>query len=355
MKKLLSMLLIAAMVLSLGLCAAIAEEGDGHPGDPNLPWTGELVLYTSFPQARKEQLVNGFEETYGIHVTLVEDGTSGLTARIEAEADNPQGDVLIGGMVTAVYQPYEEYFQEYTPVNNDLYPDEYKTVDGKFPLYSLEPSVIAVNLDVMEEEGWTLDQFSGYNALLNPDLKGLFCMADFTKAATGYEHLVNMLVDTGDPADDYAAGWDYVSQLLDVVTILESSGATSQAIATGEYMCGLTYESTMCNYIASGYNVAIIYMEEGTIFGCNASGIIKDCKNLRSAQLFMDYITSEEFQALQADEPTYTRSILGTMPESFPGKDLADIPNVIAGDPEYFITNKDEVLQKYIDMYAARS
>ena len=354
MKKFLSMLLAALVVLSLCNVAALAEVGDGKPGDENLPWTGELVLYTSFPQARKEQLVNGFEETYGIHVTLVEDGTSGLTARIQSEADNPQGDVLIGGMVTAVYQPYTEYFQEYTPVNDDLYPDGYKTVDGTVPLYSLEPSIIAVNLDVMEEEGWTLDQLKGYKDLLNPELKDLFCMADFTKAATGYEHLVNMLVDMGDPADDYAAGWDYVNDLLDVVTILGSSGATSQAVATGEYMVALTYESTICTWIASGYNVAIVYMDEGTIFGCNASGIIKDCKNLRSAQLFMDYITSVEFQTLQAGEPTYTRSIIVDMPEGFPGTDLKDIPNTIAGDPDYFMTNKAEVLQKYIDMYAAR-
>ncbi len=366
MRKFLALLLAALMALSLVACTGETQPsdqpsagqsqggeqtGDGHPGDPSLPWTGELVLYTSFPQARKEQLVNGFSETYGIEVTLVEAGTSELTARIESEKDNPQGDVLIGGMVTAVYQPYAEYFQEYVPENDANYPDEYKTVDNKFPIYSLEPSIIAVNLDVMEEKGFTLDQLDSYEDLLNPELKGLICMADFTKAATGYEHLVNMLVDMGDPSDNYAAGWDYVGKLMDNITVLDSSGATSQAIATGEYMAGLSYESTICSYMASDYNLSIQYMEEGTIFGCNAAGIIADCKNLRSAQLFMEYITSEEFQTLQAAAPTYTRSIIVDMPEDFPGSNLSDIENTIAGDPEYFSTDKAEVLQYFIDNY----
>lgn len=371
MRKILALMLAALMALSLAACGPSGaaetdppkstdppaqntdtqQPADDHPGDPSLPWTGELVLYTSFPQARKEQLVNGFEETYGIKVTLVEAGTSELTARIESEKDNPQGDVLIGGMVTAVYQPYTEYFQEYVPANDANYPAEYKTVDKKFPLYSLEPSIIAVNLDVMKEKGFTLDQLDSYEDLLNPELKGLICMADFTKAATGYEHLVNMLVDKGDPADNYAAGWDYVGKLLDNITVLDSSGATSQAIATGEYMAGLSYESTICSFMASGYNLSIQYMEEGTIFGCNASGIIANCKNLRSAQLFMEYITSTEFQTLQAAAPTYTRSIVVDMPEDFPGSNLSDIENTIAGDPEYFSTNKADVLQYYIDNY----
>ena len=98
MKKLVTLFLILAMVLSS--ISAFALElpetmlnnepaSDGHPGDPSLPWTGELTVATSFPQARKEQVLGNFEKLYGIKVTTIEEGTAALIARLDAEKRIP--------------------------------------------------------------------------------------------------------------------------------------------------------------------------------------------------------------------------------------------------------------------------
>ena len=323
MKKLVTLFLI--LVMALSSVSAFALElpetmlnnepaSDGHPGDPSLPWTGELTVATSFPQARKEQVLGNFEKLYGIKVTTIEEGTAALIARLDAEKENPSADIMIGGMVTSYYQPYSYLYQE--------------------------------------------EDFDSYEKLLNPAFKDQVCLADPSKAASGYEHLVQELVDFGDPADNYEAGWAYVDKLLDNAVVLSSSGAVPRGVGEGEYLCGIIYESTVCNFISDGYPIQIVYPKEGVIVGCNASGIVKDCKNLRSAQLFMEWITSIDFQKLESAAPTYTRAILCDMPEDFPGKNMSELEAagipIMYGDPEYFITNNGDVVKRHNDLLQSK-
>ena len=367
MKKLASLFL--ALVLIVSVVPALALDlpetmlnnepaSDGHPGDPNLPWTGELTVATSFPQARKEQVLGNFEKLYGIKVTTIEEGTAALIARLDAEKENPSADIMIGGMVTSYYQPYSYLYQEYTPKNDAYYPEAYKVVDGKFPIYSTELYMTLVNTELMEEGGYTLEDFDSYEKLLNPEFKDQVCLADPSKAASGYEHLVQELVDFGDPADNYEAGWAYVDKLLDNAVVLSSSGAVPRGVGEGEYLCGIIYESTVCNFISDGYPIQIVYPKEGVIVGCNASGIVKDCKNLRSAQLFMEWITSIDFQKLESAAPTYTRASLCDMPEDFPGKNMSELEAagipIMYGDPEYFITNNGDVVKRHNDLLQSK-
>ena len=56
--------------------------------------TGELTLYYSNSTEWADPIIQEFEEQTGIKVSLVQDGTSSLFARIKAEAGNPQADVV---------------------------------------------------------------------------------------------------------------------------------------------------------------------------------------------------------------------------------------------------------------------
>lgn len=63
----------------------------------------------------------------------------------------------------------------------------------------------------------------------------------------------------------------------------------------------MTYEEAALRYIASGASIAIVYPEEGTSSSPSGCAIIKDCKNPKSAQLFIDYLSSKEVQEKLGD------------------------------------------------------
>ena len=83
--------------------------------------------------------------------------------------------------------------------------------------------------------------------------------------------------------------------------VIESSSGVYKGVADGEYLVGLTYEEAALRYIASGASIAIVYPEEGTSSSPSGCAIIKDCKNPKSAQLFIDYLSSKEVQEKLGD------------------------------------------------------
>ena len=95
MKKLSLVLILVcltgAMVFAGGNKAA-SSGGSGGMGN-------SLVLYSSMTDNDLTNLLKGFGEKYpNIEVEIVNGSAGELTSRIEAESDNPQGDLMWGGL-----------------------------------------------------------------------------------------------------------------------------------------------------------------------------------------------------------------------------------------------------------------
>ena len=58
---------------------------------------GRLVVYCSAQNTMCEQETLAFEKKYGIKTSFIRGGTGSILAKIDAEKDNPQGDVWYGG------------------------------------------------------------------------------------------------------------------------------------------------------------------------------------------------------------------------------------------------------------------
>ena len=111
-------------------------------------------------------------------------------------------------------------------------------------------------------------------------------------------------------------------------------------------MVGLTYEEGALRYIGSGAPVQIVYPAEGTSASPSGVGIIKNCKNLKSAQMFIDYIASEEVQ-----------SQLGSLNRRSVRTDVVDPDTMQAWDTIAFVdtdiewtsSHEDEFCEKWLD------
>ena len=63
---------------------------------------GRLVIYCSAQNTMCEQEAMAFEKKYDVKTSFIRGGTGTILAKIDAEKDNPQGDVWYGGTMVRI-------------------------------------------------------------------------------------------------------------------------------------------------------------------------------------------------------------------------------------------------------------
>ena len=305
--------------------------------------TGNLVIYSPFPQNVIDTLIPLFEEETGISVEVMAMGTGDALRRIDAEQQRPLADLLWSGGVSTVnanahlfdyfVSDYEEYFWP-----------RYRNVEGKMTRFNTWCSVIMYNTDLVDFP------IRGYADLLNPALRGRIAFADPAGSSSSFEHLVVML-HAMSPDDDPNNGWDYVRQFIEQLDgiMLTSSSAVFRGVADGEYTVGLTFEQGGVQFLATDAPVNAVYMEEGTIFRGDVVAIINGAPNLYSARKFINWSTRRDIQQIMNDT-TYRRSVRMDIDESPSMISTADI-NIITDDEVFSGAMREEWLERFREYF----
>ncbi|WML38419.1 ABC transporter substrate-binding protein [Neobacillus sp. OS1-2] len=341
-------LLSAALVAVLGISGILTGcSSDEKTTKTETSVSKELVVYSPNPIEFNEPLVKEFEDETGIKVEVISAGAGELLKRIESEGDNPLGDVMWGGSLSSL-DPFKDHFAKYQSKNEDKVIDDYKNDDGFITRFSLVPSVIMVNKNLAGELN-----ISGYEDLLNKQLKGKIAFADPAKSSSSFEQVINELYAMGN--GDPEKGWDYVGKLIGNLDhkLLSGSSAVYKGVADGEYSVGLTFEEPVVNYMNDGAPVQIVYPKEGTIVKPDGAAIIKGAKNLENAKKFIDFITNEESQTMVANELN-RRPVLSTVKikKDIGMKPLTEI-KLISDDQAWSNKNKETILDKFKDIFTS--
>ncbi|MBP3700517.1 MAG: extracellular solute-binding protein, partial [Lachnospiraceae bacterium] len=183
MKKTLAILL--ALVLALGCLAGCGSEPQG--GGSDTAASGELNIYTTVSELQYNAIVGAFQEKYpDIKINFTQAGAGDCKSRIKAEADNPQGDVMFGGLVYADTLSMKEYFEEYVSVNDKNLPEEFRNTTGVLTYHDTQIPCLWVNDELEKEAGVTI---TSYADLLNPALAGKVISADPTASSSAWNQL----------------------------------------------------------------------------------------------------------------------------------------------------------------------
>lgn len=351
MKKILVVLVSLLMVLSLASCSKNEEQ----PKDDTAVGGGKLVIYSPNSDALVAA-AEVFGEKYGITVETVSAGTGECLERISAEKDNPQGDILYGGMNYAnSYNPdYVDLFEAYTAKGDENLPEAYQNFNGITTHYCLDGSAaLLVNTDEYTKLGLNIDDFDSYEDLLAPELKGHIAMGDPANSSSAWAELTNMLLVKGnEPYDD--AAWDWVNKFIANLNgiQLSSSSAIYKGVVSGEYVVGVSYEDPCVSLLKDGAtNVKLVYPSEGAVWLPAGAAIIKGAPNMDNAKLFMDWLISDEGQ--QEIAKTTARpvnpNILNTTDVMIP---FADI-NVAYEDMKLCGDNKKAWQAKWTELFTA--
>ncbi len=355
MKRVLAVLLVLAMVFCMAACGK--KGGSGEATDIS----GTVVIRTSHKQADQDMFKEMFEKKYPDCTVEFIYGSIGETmAAVEAAKDNPDTDVVLGGLQATDGSKYYDLFEQYVPSNQD----ELTVADPNkyYGYYTTQVMSFIINTDVLAELGLKPEDVQGYGDLLRPELKGYIMHADPSASSSSWRELETMLaVYNGGTTDYYDdAAWDYVGKLMDNLagkTTTKSSDVT-QKVIDGEYAVGLSYESTCVENVmkakeAGKDNIIMVYPKEGNTEVAFACAMVKNCKNPSAAQAVIDFTCSVEYLDARLDLLGASRGCNKGCKGSElcpPSSELGLIPI----DLEVFTAEKKALLQKYADLWTSK-
>ena len=350
MKRLLLCMLSVLLLLSATGCTN-KENND----TPTSKVTGKVVVRTSHKQADQDMFEEMFEKKYPDCDLVFQYGSIGETmAAVKASKDNPDTDVVLGGLQQTDGDKYHDLFQPYTSVNEDAQlahdPTHYYTY------YTTQVMSFIVNTDVLPA-GVTI---KGYADLLNPELKGKIMHADPSAASSAWRELETMLAVYGGKDYFSDAGWDYVSKLMDNLdgkTTTKSADVVKNVLS-GEYAVGLSYESTCVeNWLAAKAagktNIQIVYPNDGNTEVAFASAIVANCPNLEAAKAVIDMVCSKEYLDARLDLLGASRGTHKDCKTS-DAMPATSTLHLIELDLDALAKQKTQILEKYADMWVAK-
>ena len=163
MKRILSVLLTMCMLLSLPVFAG-AEQ------------VKSVSIYTCYVENEALEMFEQFTKDTGIKVNYVRLGAGEIVTRLEAEAQNPQASIFMGGSVdTHTSAMNKGLLDHYVSPELGVVDERWKDPNEVWTPVSMIVTAFASNTDYLEEKG--IEAPTSWEELLNPELKGDVCMA----------------------------------------------------------------------------------------------------------------------------------------------------------------------------------
>lgn len=288
----------APVLAAAGLLAVAALAGCGGgggevapSGDPSFDAVvaraveeGQVVVYTSTPEAQEQRMIEAFNERYpDIDVRVVR-GAGELPERLAAERrSNAAGaDVLTFSDPSWFTKNAADVAALDSP-SVDAWPADYWEVDREAALSSIAPFGMIV---------WNTERFpSGFRTwedLLAPAVRGqLGTRSDMTAAYAGFLDFTERHL-----------GPDYLTRLGEQdPKFYPSAVPMVQAVASGEIgVTNLSVPIIVEDLKAKGAPIEAVVPTPG--YGIAfASGVLENAKNPNAARVYLDFVLSPEGQA----------------------------------------------------------
>lgn len=303
--------------------------------------SGELNAYTIMPEKYASQVFEAFSAETGIKVNFMRFSSGEALARVVAEKNNPQVDMLLGGPADTYEAGVKEgVFEAYKPAGADGIPDKFRSKENYWTGIGIIPLVFLTNTKFLADKG--LEPPSSWYDLLDPAYKNGLQMADARTSGTATERIYSLVKIMG---EDEA--FSYQKKLHQNIQMYTKSGAGgAMPVATGQAASGIFYIVDALDIQQQGHPVVISYPKEGVSYGIEAAGILTGAGNLENAKKFMDWVSSKSFAQLLVDKKINYIPTRGDVEVTNPALDLSKV-NLVEVD----VTWKGENRKAFVDRW----
>jgi len=311
----------------------------------------ELTVYTAVEAEDLARYAETFNESNpDIKINWVRDSTGIITAKLLAERDNPQADVIWGLAATSLLLLKSEgMLDAYAPAGVDKL--DAKFVDGDNPpaWVGMDAWVASVCYNTVEAGKAGLTPPTSWKDLTDPQYAGHLIMPNPNSSGTGFLDVSSWLQIFGEDG-----GWEYMDALHENIARYTHSGSKPcKLAAAGEIPIGISFAFRGAKSKAAGAPIEIIVPSEGVGWDMEATAIVAGTANLDAAKKLVDFTVTK-----QANEMYNTGYAVVAYPgvakpvEFFP-EGLLDA--MIDNDFEFAANNRAAILKEWQSRYDGKS
>ena len=328
------------------------ETSDG--GSAQKADSGEITVYTALEDEQVSDYLAKFNETYpDITVNVVRESTGIITAKLIAEKDNPQAD-LVWGTAASSMMVLDDMgaLEPYEPEGCDRILPQFKS-DKEVPTWvgiDAWETAFVVNTEELKKLGMEPEEIKSYEDLLDPRLKGQIVMSNPNSSGTGFLTVSAILQLKG---KDSEAGWDYLDQLHEnIAQYVHSGSKPAKMAASGECAVGISFGYAGISQRDKGAPVEVIFPEEGSGWDLEANALMKKEEINPAAYTFLGWAISDEAMDLyRVNYPIVTVENTGT----YEGYDSNPLDQLIDNDFSWAAENRENILNEWMEKYDSKS
>jgi len=320
----------------------------------NLQESGSITVYTALEDELVTEYLQLFNKSYpNIKVNVVRESTSIITARLLAEKENPQADVVWGTAASSMLVLDErKQLEPYAPKGVERILPKFKS-SKNIPTWvgiNAWETAFVINTVELAKLGLGTTSIKSYHDLLNPQLKEHIVMSNPNSSGTGFLTVAGVLQLNG---KDTNAGWVYLSKLHENVNQYVHSGSKpAKMAAAGECVVGVSFGYAGINQKSKGAPVIIVFPAEGSGWDMEVNALIKKDKIIPAAKTFLDWAISDE--AMDLYKKNYPIIATGKG-DNYDGFNSNPIDQLIDNDFAWTANNRNMILNKWMALFDAKS
>lgn len=311
----------------------------------------ELTVYTAVEAEDLKRYAEEFNKAHpDIKINWVRDSTGIITAKLLAEKNNPQADVIWGLAATSLLlMKSEGMLEPYAPKGVD-------NLDPKFVDKSTPPTwtgmdawVASVCFNTVEGEKLGLSAPKSWKDLTKPEYKGHVIMPNPNSSGTGFLDVSSWLQMFGEEG-----GWAYMDALHENIARYTHSGSKPcKLAAAGEIPIGVSFAFRGAKSKAAGAPIDIIVPEEGVGWDMEATAIVAGTDNLDAAKTLVDWSVTKDANKMYNTGYAVVAYPGVAKPVKFFPTNLTE--KMIDNDFEFAANNRKAILAEWQKRYDSKS
>lgn len=311
----------------------------------------ELTVYTAIEAEDLKRYAETFNKDHpDIKLNFVRDSTGVVTAKLLAEKDNPQADVIWGLAATSLLVlKTEGMLEAYAPKGVELLKPKFVDKDTPPAWVGMDAWAASICFNTVEGGKLGLTAPKSWKDLSKPEYKGHVVMPNPASSGTGFLDVSSWLQLFGEKE-----GWAYMDSLHQNISAYTHSGSKPcKMAAAGETAIGISFEFRAAKSKKEGAPLDIIIPAEGIGWDMEASAIVAGTDNPEAAKTLLDWTVTK-----QANEMYNVGYAVLAMPgvakpvEFLP----ADIEEkMIDNDFEWAANNRKAILEEWTKRYDSKS
>lgn len=314
-------------------------------------FAAELTVYTAVEAEDLKRYADAFNADHpDIKINWVRDSTGIVTAKLLAEKDNPQADVIWGLAATSLLlMKAEGMLEPYAPVGVE-------NLDKKFVDKSSPPAwtgmdawVASVCFNTVEGGKLGLKAPTSWKDLTKPEYKGHVIMPNPNSSGTGFLDVSSWLQMFGEDG-----GWEFMDALHGNIARYTHSGSKPcKLAAAGEIPIGVSFAFRGAKSKAAGAPIEIIVPSEGVGWDMEATAIVAGTDDLDAAKKLVDWtVTKKANELYNSGYAVVAYPGVAKPVEHFPANLLE---KMIDNDFEFAANNRKAILAEWQKRYDSKS